>query len=180
MLGPDRVRQLVLVDAAIGLREQPAPTETGLLGALMGVRPLRTALTATIGTQPLFSEFWLRQFVARKEAVTPERTAIYRKPFVLMGFTASLGDWAEQFGAEHGAFLSESPSGFRQLAMPLTLIWGAEDNITPLAQAQALKPLAANARLLVLPGVGHIPQIEDPALFNARITEVLAGLLMVP
>ncbi len=174
MLQPDRVRHLILVDAAIGLMEYPAPANSGGVAAsLFGIRPLRTALIATVGTQPLFSEFWLRQFVARKEVVTPSRTAIYRQPFVVDGFSASLGDWAAQFAGESGTSLSETPEGFRKLPMPLTLVWGQEDTITPLLQAQALQRLVAGSRLLVLPGVGHIPQIEDPALFNRRMAEVL-------
>lgn len=174
MLQPDRVRHLILVDAAIGLMEYPAPAKSGGAAAsLLDIRPLRTALIATVGTQPLFSEFWLRQFVARKEVVTPSRTAIYRQPFVLEGFSASLGDWAAQFAGESGKSLSERPEGFRQLSMPLTLVWGQEDAITPLSQAQTLQRLVAGSRLLVLPGVGHIPQIEDPALFNMSMTEAL-------
>lgn len=174
MLQPDRVRHLILVDAAIGLMEYPAPADSGGMAAsLFGIRPLRTALVATVGTQPLFSEFWLRQFVARKEVVTPSRTAIYRQPFVLDGFSASLGDWAAQFAGESGKSLSETPDGFRELPMPLTLVWGQEDTITPLHQAQTLQRLVAGSRLLVLPGVGHIPQIEDPALFNQRMNEAL-------
>ncbi len=174
MLQPDRVRHLILVDAAIGLVENPAPAKSGgVVAGLFGIRPLRTALIATVGTQPLFSEFWLRKFVARKEVVTPSRTAIYREPFVLDGFTASLGDWAAQFAGESGKSLSERPEGFRKLPMPLTLVWGQEDTITPLYQARTLQRLAAGSRLLVLPGVGHIPQIEDPALFNLRMAEIL-------
>lgn len=93
MRGPDRVRHLILLDAAIGLADGAVPriVDEGWAAWLLDLRPLRTALLATVGTQPLISEFWLRQFVARKEAVTPERTAIYQKPFVLRGFTESMG-----------------------------------------------------------------------------------------
>ena len=96
-----------------------------------------------------------------------------RQPFVLEGFSSSLGDWAYQFGHEHGMALSERPEGFRKLAMPLTLVWGAEDTITPLSQAQAINHLFPGSKLVVLPGVGHIPQIEDVKLFNERIAQVL-------
>lgn len=176
MLQPDRVRHLILLDAAIGLTDQPIATpQEGWVHKLLGLSALRTALIATVGTQPLFGEFWLRKFVARKEAVTESRTAIYLKPFVVKGFTASLGDWAYQFASEHGVALSERPQGFRKLQMPLTLIWGEEDTITPLSQARTLGSLVAGARLVVLAGVGHIPQIEDVKLFNQRVAEVLAG-----
>ena len=173
MLAPDRVRHLILLDAAIGLVESPAPEDGGVATALLGIRPLRTAIVATLFTQPLFGEFWLRKFVARKEVVTAARTAIYQKPFVVEAFSAGLGDWAAQFAAENGKSLSETPNGFRKLFTPLTLVWGEEDSITPLSQAKELKELTLNARLFVLPGVGHIPQIENPTLFNDGLNKWL-------
>ena len=176
MLFPGRFRHLILVDAAVGMTDAAlAPAEPGIADALFRMRPLRTAFIATIGTQPLLSAYWLRQFVARKEVVTPERTAIYREPFVLKGFSSAMGDWAAQFGAERGAFASERPDGYRNLAMPLTLVWGALDTITPPQQAQAIARLVPRARVVMLPGVGHIPQIEDAALFNGRMSEVLVA-----
>ena len=57
--------------------------------------------------------------------------------------------------------------------MPLTLVWGELDSITPVQQAEALRKLVPGARLTVLPGVGHIPQIENVALFNQRMGDLL-------
>ncbi len=173
MRGPDRVRQLILLDAAIGLSDAEPAEVPGWLAGPLGVRPLRTALLATVGTQPLFSDFWLGQFVARKEAVTLQRTAIYQQPFVLRGYTKSLGDWAYQFALHDGPALSHRSDGFRQLQVPLHLVWGELDTITPLAQAQQLQRLVPQATLTVLPGVGHIPQIEDVELFNLRLSTIL-------
>ena len=177
MRQPDRVSHLILLDAAIGLKPQmssaPTKPDVGVAAAVLDRRPVRTALIATVGTQPLFSEFWLRQFVARKEVVTAQRTAIYRQPFVVHDFSASLGDWAAQFASEHGAFLSEQPDGFSKLVMPLTLVWGELDSITPLSQAETIRKLVPSAKLVVLPGVGHIPQIENAALFNQAMGVVL-------
>jgi pimeloyl-ACP methyl ester carboxylesterase len=67
-------------------------------------------------------------------------------------------------------------TGFAELRPGLTLIWGQEDSITPPPQARAIADATPDSRLVMLPGVGHIPQIEDPALFNARLGEVLARL----
>lgn len=175
MLAPDRVSHLILLDAAIGLIETPVPHQEGVVTTLLGMRPLRTAVVATVFTQPYFGEFWLRKFVARKEVVTRARTAIYQEPFVVEDFSSGLGDWAAQFASEQGKSLSETPEGFRKLAMPLTLLWGDEDTITPLPQAKALEKLSRNARLIVLEGVGHIPQIENPVLFNSELSKVLRG-----
>lgn len=176
MRSPQSVRHLILLDAAIGLRPANAPAVVeapGVAMRLFGMRPLRTTLLALVGTQPAMSEYWLKQFVFRKEAVTPQRTAIYRQPFQLQGFSAALGDWAWQFANEQGQSLSEQASAYQKLTMPVTLLWGSEDQITPLAQARALQALLPQASLVVLPGVGHIPQIEDVGLFNQSLAAAL-------
>ena len=53
--------------------------------------------------------------------------------------------------------------------MPVTLLWGDLDTITPPAQAKALEALLPRRRLVMLQGVGHIPQIEDVAAFNGAL-----------
>jgi pimeloyl-ACP methyl ester carboxylesterase len=166
---------LVLVDAAIGLADQPLPPCDSEGGAgLLAWRGLRTLLVGAVGTEPAFSAFWLRQFVARKEVVTPERTALYQQPFASRGFSASLGDWALAFAAGCERPASATPEGFRALRVPTSLLWGDLDTITPLPQGERLQALAPRARLTVLKGVGHIPQIEDVAGFNAALVRVLA------
>lgn len=175
MLDPGRVSHLVLVDAAIGLQATASEgcSSSVVAEMLLGWRPLRTALVAAFATEPVFSPFLLRQFVARTEVVTPERTAIYQQPFHNQDFSAGLGDWAYQFATGCETPESVKPDAFRQLHVPVSLVWGELDSITPLIQAQALAALMPQARLTVLPGVGHIPQIEDVAAFNAAITQVL-------
>lgn len=179
MMQPQRVRHLILLDAAVGLRATapataPAPSPS-LAERVFAMRFVRSTLIALVGTQPMFSEHWLRQFVYRTEVVTAERTAIYQQPFKLQDFSASLGDWAYQFAGERGTFKSEQASGFQSLQMPVTLMWGEQDSITPLSQAQALKALMPQATLVVMAGVGHIPQIEDVELFNRTLAQVLVA-----
>lgn len=175
MMDSKRISHLILVDAAIGLHtDAPKQCETPAIPIrLIGWRPLRTALISAGGTNPLFSEFWLRQFVARKEVVTPTRTAIYQAPFATHDFTASLGDWAWQFATGCEDPISATAQGFKNLEVPVTLIWGDEDTITPLAQGQQLQKLIARSRLMVLNAVGHIPQIENITLFNKHVVEAL-------
>jgi pimeloyl-ACP methyl ester carboxylesterase len=175
MLEPALFDHLVLVDAAIGLRQpQDMGCEAGELAAtLLGVRPLRTMLIASTATQPMFSALLLAQFVSRKDAVTPQRTALYREPLRVRGTAAAIGDWAYQFATTCEAARSQSIEGFATLRPRLTLIWGDRDHITPPAQALAIAAAAPGARLVMLAGVGHIPQIEDAQLFNERLIEVL-------
>ena len=55
----------------------------------------------------------------------------------------------------------------------MTLLWGAQDEVTPPRQARDIAAATPGSRLVMLPGVGHLPQIEDPARFNARLIELL-------
>ena len=46
------------------------------------------------------------------------------------------------------------------LAKPVLLLWGADDQVTPLAFGQRLANELPNAQLKVYPRCGHIPMIE--------------------
>jgi pimeloyl-ACP methyl ester carboxylesterase len=48
-------------------------------------------------------------------------------------------------------------------AGPVELIWGAEDDQAPLAQAQAAQAVCRQSHLVVLPGVGHFVPRDCPA-----------------
>jgi 3-oxoadipate enol-lactonase len=78
---------------------------------------------------------------------------------------------AARFGAS-----GDTPPLGAGLIMPLLLIQGEEDHVTP-ASANA-EPLAAalpQARLVRLAGCGHLPEVEFPDRVNAMIREHLAA-----
>ena len=63
----------------------------------------------------------------------------------------------------------------RRLAgIPTLIVWGAEDRLTPAAQAQAWLKLLPHARLHLLPKCGHLPIFEAEAEF-ARVTADFCG-----
>ncbi len=178
MLEPALVHHLILVDAAIGLlsTSDAACAASSEALTLLAWRPLRSLVVANTATQPLLTQNLLRQFVARKETVTPQRAAIYAVPNRVRGTSAAIGDWAYQFATSCESARSQSAAGFAALRMPMTLLWGELDTITPPAQARAIAAAKPGSRLVMLTGVGHIPQIEDPALFNRELGAVLSGL----
>lgn len=57
----------------------------------------------------------------------------------------------------------------REVAVPTLLIWGGEDKLAPLRTAKVLASYMTDARLEVLPGVGHTPMEERPAAFNELV-----------
>jgi len=61
----------------------------------------------------------------------------------------------------------------RRVRVPVLLVVGAEDAITPpecLKRAQGVFP---DARLLVVPQCGHMTPLEAPATFNAAVLDFL-------
>jgi pimeloyl-ACP methyl ester carboxylesterase len=47
-----------------------------------------------------------------------------------------------------------------RLKMPVLLIWGAEDRITPLSQGEKMHRLVPQSDLVVIPGCGHLAPVQ--------------------
>jgi pimeloyl-ACP methyl ester carboxylesterase len=57
--------------------------------------------------------------------------------------------------------------------VPTLLVAGESDDIAPLAAQRELATRFPNARLVVLPGTGHLAHYEAPAAVAAAVTEFL-------
>jgi pimeloyl-ACP methyl ester carboxylesterase len=57
--------------------------------------------------------------------------------------------------------------------MPTLLLWGAEDERSPLAIAERLAAAIPAARLAVIPRAGHVSNMERPDAFNAAVLRFL-------
>lgn len=57
------------------------------------------------------------------------------------------------------------------IAVPTLLIWGEDDARSPLSVAREMKESIPGARLVTIPGAGHVSNMEQPALFNAAVRE---------
>jgi pimeloyl-ACP methyl ester carboxylesterase len=57
------------------------------------------------------------------------------------------------------------PAALAKIGAPTHLIWGEQDHIMPLAAAQASLALQPAARLVIVPGAGHLPHQERPVAF---------------
>jgi pimeloyl-ACP methyl ester carboxylesterase len=78
------------------------------------------------------------------------------------------GDMAAFVGAEDAlnAILTGMTSFTGQLPadLPVTIAWGTRDRLLPQRQILVAKAWLPRARLLPLPGCGHVPMTDDPAL----------------
>ena len=174
---PARVRELVLVDPALGLgpHGEMTPCRPTDAGWPMDSRAARTALVKATATVPMLSGTLLKGFVHRKEVVTRDKLVEYRKPFARADFSAQLGDWAASFASrdcEEALSVDANAVAAWSRTARFALVWGAEDSITPPAQGVALGRLTGVTPTFI-PDVGHIPHIEDPARFHAALRAAL-------
>ncbi len=176
LLAPDRVQALVLVDGALGLESngQQQNGQSPILNGLFAVRPLRNAVIAATLTNPLFTKQLLQLMIADPADATESPVKMLQQPLVIKDSTDTLGDWLLDFLTAHETSLSSDPASYQTLKMPILLIWGDSDTLTPLAQGEHLKGLIPEAELVVLKQVGHIPHIEDVKPFNEALLKFLS------
>jgi 3-oxoadipate enol-lactonase len=107
--------------------------------------------------------------------------------------------FAPEFQAQHPdlmgdrreAFLRTDPEVFRAacgalaeldlrpelgaVRVPVLVLVGEQDEATPPPMSRELAALLPNARLAILPGCAHVPQLQSPELFLSAIGDFLSG-----
>ena len=58
-----------------------------------------------------------------------------------------------------------------RIAVPTLLIWGDQDARSPLSVARQFEQAIPRTKLVVIPGAGHVSNMEQPELFNATLTD---------
>ena len=116
--------------------------------------------------------------------------------YVKLGFSSD-DAYAEVFGDEAAPELKELWDFSREMTARLTwkpwmfnrqlphllsetrvrtlLLWGEEDRVTPIGVGQAYEAALPNATLQVLPGLGHLVELEDAEGAAAAVAAHIAG-----
>ena len=58
-----------------------------------------------------------------------------------------------------------------RITVPTLLIWGEQDVRSPLSVADQFEQAIPNAQLVVIPGAGHVSNLERPEAFNDAVRE---------
>jgi pimeloyl-ACP methyl ester carboxylesterase len=61
-----------------------------------------------------------------------------------------------------------------EIACPTLIVWGAEDMLVPVKDADDFERTIPNARKVVMRDTGHVPMLERPVSFNEMLMEFLA------
>ena len=66
-------------------------------------------------------------------------------------------------------------SALGQISAETLIVWGAEDQLTPLRHAQLFSARIPRSRLVIIEGAGHFPQKEKPHTFLRVVCNYLLG-----
>jgi len=73
---------------------------------------------------------------------------------------------------------ADSTELLRAARLPVLLLTGEEDSLYPPAEAQNLSAIIPGAQLRTIERAGHLSNLEQPALFNAALSDFLTGIDM--
>ncbi len=150
---PERIEGLVLVDSAglsldLSHRKVPIGFRLASIGWL---RPLIVRITPRALIRRSIEAVY-----ADPARVTPELVDRYWRLLRMDGSREAL---MKRFAALTG----EPPLPVERITQPALVLWGREDHLIPLAVGEELARRLPQAELVVLDGLGHVPQEEDPA-----------------
>lgn len=168
---PDNYEKLIIIDGAIHVdRERNV---SGFVKNLFSISTLRYLVSSAALHLPGFIEASLKYLVHDNSKIDKYWVDVYTLPLAVEGSSRRIGKWFYDFVFENGRGFSSDGANYRNLAVPVLIIWGREDTFTPLEQGWYLKKIIPKSELAVLDGVGHIPMIDDHEAYTEVLSEYL-------
>jgi pimeloyl-ACP methyl ester carboxylesterase len=170
---PERVHRLVAVGAAAGTHP-----EVPLFARLWG----RPVIGPLIGRPISDPETFRRRVLARLLVAHPERVP---RDFITIAIAAATIPGSDR--AAHTMLRTVTTlRGFNPklllgddlpgLQVPTLFLWGDADAFAPPSRGQEVAARMPDARFVVLPDTGHLPQVDEPAMVAAAIAGFLASI----
>lgn len=166
-----RAVRLIVIDGVLNVDEPKViPRYSPVQLAL-----LRTVLLGALIHNDAFAISRLKSFVVHTEHIDQALLDIYTRYFDTDDTTGRLSRWFVDYVNDPLGYLSNSSVNYRRLAIPVRLIWGEQDTVTPIDGADVVLSSAPDVGIIRLAGVGHIPMIEDYAQFDAALLSSLSN-----
>ncbi|MFJ8024586.1 alpha/beta fold hydrolase [Streptomyces sp. NPDC096311] len=168
VLDPERVAGLVLVNSAGFGPEVALPLRLltlPVLGRLVTRRPTRA------GTRMTERLPFADPALATKERID-HALAIARQPDPSAVLLETVRELATMRGTKPG-WRAELTAAVAKHPRPTLIIWGDRDRVLPARHLDSARRLLPHAETHLLTGIGHMPQIECPDEFAARVLTFL-------
>ena len=162
---PDRVRALVLADAAGLGRELAWPIR---LASLPGISSLLDAVGTGIRRQFMPRLFHRPERI--EPAVREELVRLAMLPGTREAVRRALRSSVTVLGLRRSLILFDNLTDF---PVPTLVVWGKEDRIIPVKHAYQVARRIPSVRVIILPDCGHWPQMEQAQAFNHEVLTFL-------
>jgi pimeloyl-ACP methyl ester carboxylesterase len=163
LAAPQRVAQLVLVDAA---GYAMPPQELPLAWRLARVDTLRGALDYFLPRGMVLAR--VRGAYGDPAKVTPALVDRYYDMALRAGNRRALVH-------RLGEAVSDEAARIRTLGQPTLVLWGGRDRLIPLSSGKRFASDIARSRLVVFEELGHLPHQEDPERTVVELLRFLEG-----
>jgi pimeloyl-ACP methyl ester carboxylesterase len=159
------LRRLVLVAPV-----NPYSTHGRRLAPFFG-SPFGSALFRHVILRTPFSyPYWHSRLYGDRSKIPPEALEGYRAPLAKPG----LFEHALSIASTWTTDLRELQTTLPKLAaIPTLLMWGSKDSAVYASSAAPLANFFPNSKVIIFPGVGHLPYEECPDEFNRELIEFL-------
>jgi pimeloyl-ACP methyl ester carboxylesterase len=154
---PERVKALVLVDAAVYVQEE------------MPAWPLELAQIRRLG--PLFArqlgqnEAFIRQTYLHPDRISDERMAPTTIHTQVEDWDVALWEYLHVWGVDTPDLAARIPD----IQQPALVITGDSDIVVPVTDSRRLDSELPNSELVILPPCGHVPHEECPEAFEEAV-----------
>ncbi len=122
-----------------------------------------------------------RSWLPRRRGSVPPGRAVPVSPSASGRYSLAL--LAEPSDVELAGFVAVAPVAIRGFVpdpavadTPTLLVWGEDDDVIPLAEAEVLRSQLPTSELIEVPGGSHAPYDDQPEAFTEILLGFLAGL----
>ena len=123
-----------------------------------------------IGSEAYAKEFVKAVFAPGADQRVPEAV---QKIVSIISHTPPLSIAGTQLAL---AARTDTSASLPSLSLPVLILVGEHDRITPVAAAEAMHSRIPGSAIAVVPQAGHLSNMENPAFFNERLMKFLAGI----
>lgn len=163
-----RVKTVLLAAAATLGRDGPLPFRLMTLPVLGVLMSRGSAMAVTQQLRAIFHPSFVVSDEVRK---TVERNVM--RPGAQTAFLATLRQMSD-LGGQRADLVREVQAALRSATQPMLILHGRQDSVIPFVHSQNAHKLAVGSRLQLVDNCGHTPQLEQPAVFNAALQDLLA------
>lgn len=157
---PSRVRALLLADT-----QPQAETEQGRIARYETAQRILDRGMQGLADEMLPKLLAAQTFAKHPDVVEKVRHMIVQTP--PEGAAAALRGRAER--RDYIPLL-------QHITVPTLIVVGSEDAYTPISDAQLMHQGIAGSQLVILEGIGHMPNMEHPSEFNAALMRFLLAI----